>query len=175
MVVNKTILIVWLFTLVLAIGVPLASYGSMPDRMASHFNFEGKADRYSSRDSFYRVWFIQIAIVNTMVLIVGWLMQKLPASLINLPNKDYWLATPERRRECSYKTMGLVALIVACVNLFLVGLFQSVVDVNKGHTPSFPFWLPLLLLPLSGIVALVYILRVFKVPRISQPKNPAVH
>jgi uncharacterized membrane protein len=171
---NRTILVVWLFTLILAIGMPAVSYSSLPDRMASHFDFSGKADGYSSKDGFYLLWYLQTGIMNLMIFGVSWLVRKAPASMINVPNKTYWMATPERRRQCAEKTMGLVAVIISCVNLFLVGLFQSVIDVNHGVEPSLPFWLPLLLLPLSGIVAVVYILKAFKVPQEHSAGNPAI-
>ncbi len=169
---NKTILVIWLFTLVLAVGMPLVNYSTLPDRMASHFEFSGKANGYSSKDSFYLMWFIQIAILNVMVPGVGWLVRKVPPGMVNIPHREYWLATPERRRECGSKSTGLLAVIMSCVNLFLVGLFQSVLDVNSGQSPALPFWLPLLLLPITGILTLVYVLKVFKVPQQPSPKNP---
>lgn len=129
---NRTILVIWIFTFVLAIGIPIADYGTLPERMASHFDFSGKVDGYSSKDSFYISWFVQTSILNALVLGVGLIVRKVPASMISVPNKEYWLATPERKRVCIEKAMGLVAVIMSCVNLFLVGLFQSVVDVNRG-------------------------------------------
>ena len=91
--INKLVLIL---TAAVCIAQMVVWYGQLPDPMPSHFDAAGNVDGESSRLAFY----LTIGLVNAMLLILFPLMSKmmksLPDSLINLPNKEYWLAASRR-------------------------------------------------------------------------------
>jgi hypothetical protein len=62
-------------------------------------------------------------------------MRKLPASLINLPHKEYWLQ-PEKREE-TFLTLSLFMSVLACfLLLFLSYVHWLVIQANKLQTPA---------------------------------------
>lgn len=73
-------------------------YPRLPDVMASHFGANGQADDFMGKFGFYC-----LMLGITFVIFAGcrglsrWIMT-MDAKLLNMPNKDYWLA-PERALE----------------------------------------------------------------------------
>jgi hypothetical protein len=73
-------------------------YPQLPAVMASHFNARGAADGWQTKDAFFRVYWGVTAIAAFLVFAVPALIAIVPPQLVNLPNKNYWLA-PERIAE----------------------------------------------------------------------------
>ncbi len=73
-------------------------YFILPDMVAAHFNGAGKPDSW-----WPKAWFfvfdvgILLILVSEFTLVPRWI-EKMPGSMMNLPNKKYWLA-PGRRAE----------------------------------------------------------------------------
>jgi uncharacterized membrane protein len=93
-------------------------YPQMPQRMASHFAGDGRANGWQSRDAF----FVLMLLVTSTSAIVGFLAPRQIAARsnarINLPHRDYWLA-PGRRAE----TMRFISSTMAwfaCGILFVL-------------------------------------------------------
>ena len=109
-------------------------YPRLPARVASHFNFWGEANGWMPKENFliFQI-FLLIFIVGTTSLIPA-LFNKLPDSLINMPNKTYWLA-PERREESVRKLAGVSDnLRVALLLLFLgINYFAFQANVSGGN------------------------------------------
>ncbi len=79
-------------------------YPQLPDRLATHFGAGGAADGWMSKDGFY-VFFAALMLgMFGMFSGIVWLVRRMPASMINLPNRDYWL-DPERR-EITFEKLG---------------------------------------------------------------------
>src|SRR4051812_34383667 len=73
-------------------------YPQLPPQLASHFNFAGQPDAWSSKAEFIGMSGAVLVLVVFMLGLLsagGW---DLAARLINIPNKDYWFA-PERETE----------------------------------------------------------------------------
>jgi uncharacterized membrane protein len=95
----------------------------LPDRVASHINASGKADQWTDKATFLRGAELFFTISPMAILAIAGLsclaINTLPASLVNVPRKDYWLSTPERRGEAAMLTVqfmlwflfGLIALM----------------------------------------------------------------
>src|SRR3972149_10891183 len=75
-----------------------AYYPFLPEKVASHFNFAGKADGWWDKEYFAVFWAMLLAFLVGTFALTEYLVSKAPDSVINLPNKDWWLA-PERRAE----------------------------------------------------------------------------
>ncbi len=95
---RKISLIVFIILLLLCITHAVYYYPLLPDRVASHFGASGRPDAWSGKGSFVKIYIIVVAFIAVLFPGRGLILRKTPASLINLPNKDYWLS-PERKQE----------------------------------------------------------------------------
>jgi uncharacterized membrane protein len=126
-------------------------YPQLPETMASHFGPTGQADGWSSKASFMRIYLIIIGSVVTMAIFVLALLPKIPASMINLPHKDYWLA-PERRAESMAFIQRQMLWFTAALLLLLVDILQQSVRVNLGRAAQLEH--PLTSLIIFGVFTL---------------------
>ena len=114
----------------------------LPEQVASHFDAAGRADGWSSRDSFLA---LNLAFVVGMALLflgVTVLINKVPNDWINLPNKDYWLA-PERRAATLDAISGQMEWLAAATVALMLGLTQLTIQANLESAPALPgyaFW-----------------------------------
>jgi serine/threonine protein kinase len=110
------------------------SVKNLPPRLATHFSAEGQPNGWMSK-IFYLGFVCALPLFFAgMFGVLGLLMRILPNSLINLPNRDYWLA-PERRAA----TVSLVArhlVWLACLLVVFVGaLHYLTVRANQQAIP----------------------------------------
>jgi uncharacterized membrane protein len=75
-----------------------AIYPQLPNVVASHFDERGAANGWQTKQAFFTVF----VGVTALCVLIGFglasLIGAMPMRLINLPNKQYWLA-PEHREE----------------------------------------------------------------------------
>jgi len=68
------------------------NYSQLPAVVASHFNARGMPNGWQTKQAF----FVVFAVVSFLIVFVAFgiprLISALPPQLINLPNKQYWLA-----------------------------------------------------------------------------------
>lgn len=110
---------IFIFIIGIIIAQTAYYFPILPETVASHFNASGVADRWMPKEGFliFEAVILLVVIVNFSLLPL--LLEKMPDSLINLPNKQYWLA-PERRAETFVKmrvffrwfSVGLLSLIL---------------------------------------------------------------
>ena len=74
------------------------SYDQMPPRRASHFNAAGAPNGWMTKNQFFTLNVILIAVAAFSGLFPAHKIAQVPTSKINLPNKEYWL-DPTRREE----------------------------------------------------------------------------
>ena len=142
-------------------------YPQMPERMASHFAADGRANGWQSREAF----FVLMLLVASTSAIVAFLAPRQIAARsnarINLPHRDYWLA-PERREQ----TMRFISATMAwfaCGILFVLisgtffALQANLAPVHRFNSEAMLVVLGGFLLGLLGL--LVRLFRHFqKVP-----------
>jgi uncharacterized membrane protein len=101
-------------------------YALVPERMASHFASDGTPNGWQLKEMF----FLLMGLVAASTAIIGFLAPVLivrrPASQINLPNKEYWLA-PGRRGATMEFIAGQMRWF-ACAVLFVIlfGGYQAI-------------------------------------------------
>lgn len=161
---NRNIAFIWIFTLIVLVLQAALAYDDLPEQIASNFDLDGKPKEMSSKDSFYFTWFVTILVINAMVLIMKPIFRWVPVSMINVPNREYWLATPERRAQSCVKTTDMMAMVFTCVNVMLILMFQNIVSVNLNGSPSYPFWVPFMIVPVLMIFPLIWVFVAFRVP-----------
>ena len=109
-----------------ALGLYLYYLPRLPDRLATHFGNNGRPNGWMDRDTFR--WFYWIMVLGVPIFFAGItaLIRVLPPSLVNIPNREYWLA-PERRRETLHRMVDLMSLLSAGTMAFLLLLFHATV------------------------------------------------
>ncbi|PKL83061.1 MAG: hypothetical protein CVV24_06970 [Ignavibacteriae bacterium HGW-Ignavibacteriae-3] len=144
------------FTLILvSVALPLFYYINLPDRVASHFNITGRADGWMSKESFLIVELSVIIPLSGFFYAIIHFLPKFPDSLINLPNKEFWLG--EERREESLKMFQHMVYWIGSLTLgFLSLIFQEVHAVNLagGNKITPNVWIYLIIF-LSAIIFII--------------------
>ena len=141
----------------------------LPERVATHFDAAGHPNGWMSRTShvlFMAAFGYVFPLAMTGVFFVA---RYLPASTVNIPHRDHWLA-PERRGE-TFEYLFRHSLWFACLlALFALGINHLLFQANRSptHHASTVFLMGLALMFFVGLVAwLIPFVRRFN--RISPP------
>jgi len=163
----------WLaVAMVLVLTVRIAFvWSQLPDSMASHFGAGGRPDAFMSRAAF----FLAMALVGggsvAAVFAAPILLRIMPRRLINLPNREYWLANDERRDAALDRLAGLMGWVGAATTALLVIAteltIQSNLEQRNLDEGTFLFFLALYFV--FVIVWLVQTMRIFRIPDGSAP------
>ncbi len=150
------------------IGVFLAHcayyYPALPAKMASHFNAAGEPDGWMPKNSFFIFEFVILLVILAEFALIPYFIRVLPVSLINLPNRDYWLA--EERRE---ETFTAISIYLEWFSILLLTLFIAVnqlvfyANVRSENLSSATMWLILGAFFAFVIFWLVKFIRRFKI------------
>jgi uncharacterized membrane protein len=104
-------------------------YPQLPDVVASHFNGRGSANGWQTKSAF----FVVFVGVSVLAAVVGFgiprIITALPPELINLPNKQYWLA-PERRSKTMDFLNGYFAWFGCALFLIMILTFDYALQFN---------------------------------------------
>ncbi|MBI2375389.1 MAG: DUF1648 domain-containing protein [Deltaproteobacteria bacterium] len=112
----------------------LTGFSSMPETMATHFGPSGAADGFAPKSA----WPFVQAIMLGLPLLIGLgtpeLVGRIPVELVNLPNKEYWLA-PERRATTLDAFREELAWFGSFMLAFMLWVTHLVFDANRRHGP----------------------------------------
>ncbi len=133
----------WIFfgLLILATGVQLICFcPQLPERLASRFDGHGKAIEWCSKASFLRSNLVVFLLVVLLFPVLWIILPWIPASMINVPHKDFWLA-PERYAYGLTLVRDFL-LCMGCLTLMCVAAFMHVTmranltaQPNLGYAP----------------------------------------
>jgi hypothetical protein len=106
------------------------STGQLPDRVATHFNLHGQPNGWMSRSAHLRFILILGLALPLFMAGVCFVARFLPANLINIPHRDYWLSVERRRNTLDY--LFAHSLWLSCLTLaFVSGVHFLVVQANN--------------------------------------------
>ena len=138
----------------------------LPDPVASHFGPNGQPDAWMSRTGFLAMLvLLQVGMAGFM-LAIAYGMKWIPASLLNMPNKEYWLH-PDRRDESLRKNGSMLILISGLTGIFLAVIDQLICETNvraNGPLPQGVLFLALGLYLVAVIGVAGYGLWSFRMP-----------
>ena len=128
-------LIPWLIVAVVLIGSiaqAIFFWPQLPDKVASHFDAAGQPDSWMSKTGFIATMLLVQVGIAAIMLGTGWLIKVLPASMINIPNREYWLADDRRERTfCDIESM--LAWFAAGTTVFMLVIFYLTFEANIGN------------------------------------------
>ena len=121
--------IIFVAALLLCVVEMFRLWGISPQQMAAHFNAQGDPDRFVTKSEFF--WF-QIQTLFIVVLVslpLQVLLLVVPPNLINMPNREYWLA-PERKEETLGRLSDFGSLMFGVILLAILAAFEISVYAN---------------------------------------------
>lgn len=135
-------------------------YAQLPQVVASHFNARGTPNGWQTKPAFFMVF----VAVSVLAAVVGFgiprIIAAVPARLINVPNRRYWLA-PEHLAETTEFLNSYFAWFGCAIFLIMILTFDYAIQSNL-HPENRPdparMWYIL-----AGFLAfvVVWIIRIF--------------
>jgi uncharacterized membrane protein len=160
-----------IFLLLLAATLAQAAwyYPQLPARVASHFDMAGQVNATMPKQGFLEIHLVVIAILSTVFLVMPALIVRLPPGMVNLPNKEYWLA-PERREHTMRIIQGHLVGFGDAMLLFLFVVFGDAMRASLMPEPhlSNRIWALLVMLGVFAIGWTVLFIRAFRLPEAAQ-------
>jgi uncharacterized membrane protein len=130
---SKFIGLIVLFLLMsLNVGISGYYYAVLPARVASEFDLSGEPKSWMAKGTFMIFNATLLFVLPIFVIAMGWICTKLPKWMIDLPNKDYWLA-PEQKAETSASIFSFMLWLACGIELFLTLILWTVYRANLGH------------------------------------------
>ncbi len=111
------------------VGQAVNFYPPLPETIASHFDASGQANGFMSKTSFFAFGAILLVFLTAMFSLISKWLPEMPDSMVNLPNKDYWLA-PERREHTLAVFGNFFAWLNVAVTAMFVAINQIVLTAN---------------------------------------------
>lgn len=123
---RKAALYVFILLLIASAVQMIHYYPRLPETIASHFSASGQADGWSSKAEFTWVYAGLIGFLAILFLGLAFGFPRLPVSIINILNRDYWLSPERRAASCAYLSRwtlwlgnATLALVLSLVHLTL--------------------------------------------------------
>jgi uncharacterized membrane protein len=167
------VLSLWLsVAMVLALAVRIALvWSELPESMASHFGAGGRPDSFMSKGGF----FVAMALIGggsvAAVFAAPLLLRITPPKHLNLPNREYWLASDERRNSAFDRLAGLMGWVGAATTALLVIATELTIQANLERRNlderTFLFFLAVYFVFI--IAWLAQTMRIFRIPDASAP------
>ncbi len=124
------------FVILLIVGVVVQHawyWPQLPERMATHFGANGHPNDWMSRTAATLLLAgLQIGIPLFLVF-VNALAGRLPDSMLNIPNREYWLS-PERKEATLVHMNRMMNWITALTAVFLLALSHLTFLANQNRT-----------------------------------------
>ncbi len=118
----------------------------LPSKVATHFNVDSEPDGWMTRNVYVLLILILLISIPSVITVgISMLSQKFPR-LINLPNRDYWLAPPRLSESLDFLAahghrLGRLVIVL------MTGLHYVVLVANRADPPALPqSWLIAILL-----------------------------
>ncbi|WP_313022822.1 hypothetical protein [Mobilicoccus sp.] len=154
---------VWVASALLYAGVVVwAGFVLPPDGVASHVGLDGTVNGWGTRAGFLGVnaWLALLLLVVMPIVVKAAIRP--PATFLNMPNRDYWLA-PERRDATVALVSRHLSLLLAATNLLVAaGMYDLVTLTLRGREAigSWPFFVYIV----GALVWAVWFSRRFRLP-----------
>lgn len=129
--------IAFVVLLVIVTAVILATTGTMPDRVATHFGAGGSANGYMSRDGYLLFMLAFTIVIPLLVVAMTGLIPATARSARNIRHHDYWFA-PARQAQSSARLLSHACVLGCLMVLFFGGMHFALLAANVANPPRLP-------------------------------------
>ncbi len=138
----------------------------LPDPLATHFAGNGLANGWMSHHGFVIFSWVMWVVLVLSFWTLGPVLRRVPPSLVNLPNREYWLA-PERLEATIERLRRWMENFGLATMAFMFVVLELCLRANTTVPPRLPDTFGVLLgLSLGGTALFVIgIVRAFRLPR----------
>jgi uncharacterized membrane protein len=153
----------FLVIVIISLLLPVIYYNRLPATVALHFNISNNADSRMNRETFLIIQLSTITILSIMIFLWSFLLPRLPKSLINLPNKDYWLSDEKKGETYSIFQRSMYwsgSFTLMLINLVIQEVYNANITGSSKISPSIWIYLAAYLI-VSGFL-LFNSIRYFK-------------
>lgn len=159
----------WFFTGLLAIAQLGYWYNVLPDVVPSHFDSQGNIDSEMGKTAFTALFVGMHLMFLVGFPLIGNALRRVPDSMINVPNKEYWLA-PERRSQTIEFNRQMLTFFGYLTSWLMMGCFHLTAIVattdRTSIEPEFIWILGIYLAIVFGFLG--FIMFRFRSPEKSQ-------
>lgn len=148
----------------------------LPEKVAIHFNALGEADNWTSKAGFLFLSIFILIFTSGLFQLIITNLPSFPKELVNIPNREYWFSGG-RRNLTVKKVQNYLLWLATITNLFLVGLFYLIIQVNYYHASRLgnAFWV----LFVVYLIAFIYLtaemmIFFFRIPKGWKDKSDEV-
>lgn len=135
---RKSPLVLFLLLLAAAAALIFRLVKQLPELAAVHFDAAGRANGFMTRTGCREFMLASTLGVPLLIVIATALLPRvLPASMINIPHRDYWLA-PGRAHDSLVFLSEQGLWFGSILLLFLAGVDAMLVKANAVSPPQFP-------------------------------------
>jgi uncharacterized membrane protein len=133
----------------------------LPPVVASHFGPGGAANGFMDKNTYTVLMLALVVGVPALVASSAQLVRVLPPQLINLPNRQYWLA-PERRAATLEALASLTLRFAVALAVFLCFVHWLVIRANAVQPPRLPETWLFVGLAVFGAATLAWLVMLFR-------------
>lgn len=138
----------------------------LPGHVATHFDAAGHPNGWMTRAGHLRFMAGFGLALPLLLAGLGHAVRFVPAALVNLPNRDYWLA-PERRAATCDRLFAQMLWLACLMLVFAASVHHLILAANRATPPRLPA--PEMLLAAAAFLAavgawVVALLRMFRKP-----------
>jgi uncharacterized membrane protein len=135
MTIKRLSLLVFFLLCALYVVQGIYYYPQLPVKVASHFGPSGQPDSWSTKSSFMMLYFGIIGVLSITLLGITFCISVIPDSLINLPNKEYWMSK-DRKQEAFDFIFHYFLWFASATLLLIIDLSHQIFKVHIGKSDS---------------------------------------
>ncbi len=106
----------------LGIGMSLYFHTLMPERVATHFDYNGVPNGWMTRN-------VLVIFNSALFLLMASAFTLIPFKVMNIPNRDYWLA-PSRIKDTEAVALGMYTRTGIATMLFIMAVLCLMYRAN---------------------------------------------
>ena len=127
-------------------------WGQLPDRVATHFNLEGTPNDWMTKTNATIVMCGFQVGMPFLLMAVTLLAARLPAAMVNIPNREYWLH-PDRHASSMRYVQTFMNWIAVAFALFAMAISHLVFMANRDGNGLDTRWF--------GALIIVFLVSIF--------------
>lgn len=114
-------------------------FDRLPNRVAVHFDIAVQPDNWAGKGSAMALYIGVVFVMTLLFVLLPVLIARTPRHLVNIPNRDYWLA-PERRDASLGYIGSMLGWIGITTSVMLMGIFHLLFEANLREPVAMNGW-----------------------------------